>query len=88
MTIVGFIGSGSIGRTIARLAVGAGLARPVGAADRSYLPIAGDSAPAKTSFHKSVCRSCVELRLLLIMVVDGETIVCGEVGQRRIVGAG
>ena len=45
MTTVGFVGSGSIGSTIAQLAVAAGhqvehllsLPRPAGAADRSYL---------------------------------------------------
>jgi 8-hydroxy-5-deazaflavin:NADPH oxidoreductase len=40
------------------------LARPAGAADRSYLPIAGDSAPAKaavTEFIDSIGYSVVEL---------------------------
>src|SRR5450755_4416782 len=111
MTTVGFIGSGQIGSTIARLAIEAGhevvlsnsrgpetlaetvaelgprasaarsgeaaaagdnkifykhllsLARPAAAADRSYLPIAGDSAPAKaavTEFIESIGYSVVD----------------------------
>ena len=39
------------------------LARPAGAADRSYLPIAGDSAPAKaavTEFIQSIGYSVVD----------------------------
>jgi hypothetical protein len=39
------------------------LARPAGAADRSYLPIAGDSAPAKaavTEFLQSIGYSVVD----------------------------
>ena len=43
------------------------LARPVGASDRSYLPIAGDSAPAKaavTEFIDSIGYSVVDAGLL------------------------
>jgi 8-hydroxy-5-deazaflavin:NADPH oxidoreductase len=36
------------------------LARPVGAADRSYLPIAGDSAPAKAAVTESIGYSVVD----------------------------
>jgi predicted dinucleotide-binding enzyme len=36
------------------------LVRPVGAADRSYLPIAGDSAPAKTAVTESIECSVVD----------------------------
>jgi hypothetical protein len=37
---------------------------------------AGLDEPCKTSFQKSVCRSCMNQNRLLIMTGDGETIVC------------